>query len=166
MRFLDRWRAQRALLTRTAPNPAGGQADERLLAVLESLRRPLGAVNSLGDPLWHARWEGELQLVGLDARTRATGDVRQRLTRLVHEMDLRHVGARARRVVAVLLCDPGDGGLRAWLERLFEDRGEVGSAWDAVRDRVTVLVLDGHGEHALRSRDDALGAALESVLAR
>ena len=145
-------------MTRTAPSPAGGTLDPDLSTRLDALRGALGASQRVDDPYWQARWEGELQLVGLDARTRATGDVRQRLTRLVHELDLRHMAPRARRVVAVLLCAPRDDeGLDGWLARLAVDRGEVGSAWEPVRPRITVVVQDEagglrvHGREPLRS---------------
>ena len=100
--------------------------------------------DSLGDPSWHYRWEGELQLVGLDATRRSVTDVRQRLVRLVHENDLRHMARRARRVLAVVLCAPRENeGLRGWYLRLEDDRGEIGEAdWRAARRRIAVLALD------------------------
>jgi len=141
--LLDRWRARRALLTRTPPTPIATPADPRLTDLVEGLKGPLGCPNSLGDPIWHHRWEGELQLVGLDARDRSVTDVRQRLVRLVHELSLRHLPRSARRAVAVVLCAPReDEGLAGWLRRLDDDRGEVGMAdWRAARRRLAILAV-------------------------
>ena len=149
--LLDRWRARKALATRTPPSSIEDPPPAELTAVVDDLAVRLKADNSLGDPIWHHRWEGELQLVGLDARHRSVADLRQRLARTVHEMALRHVGRRARRVLAVVLCAPdGDEGLVGWHARLADDRGEVGEAdWRRVRRQVAVLALDDAGEQAL-----------------
>jgi len=141
--LLDRWRARRAIATRTSPSPVNDQADPALRAAVEALIPFVQAPDSLGDPSWHYRWEGELQLVGLDAAQRSTADVRQRLTRLVHENDLRHMARRARRVLAVVLCAPREReGLRGWFLRLENDQNEVGPDWRAAKRRVAVLALD------------------------
>ncbi len=162
--FLDRWRARRAILSRTPPSTVDDAADPRLREVVEALREPVGADNSLGDPSWHFRWEGELQLVGLDATTRSVTDVRQRLLRLVHELDLRHLPRRARRVLAVVLCAPEPSeGFPGWHARLQDDQGEVGeSDWRAARGRIAVLAIDGAGRHALFGGDHAVSRAVEA----
>jgi len=105
--LFDRWRARRAIATRSAPSPVSDRADPRLFLAVEQVRVAVGALDSLGDPSWHHRWEGELQLVGLDALTRSVTDLRQRLLRLVHECDLRHLAAPRRRVLAVQELDLG-----------------------------------------------------------
>jgi hypothetical protein len=142
--LLDRWRARRAIATRTPPSPVNDPAEPALRTVVEELAPRLQSRDSLGDPSWHYRWEGELQLVGLDATRRSVTDVRQRLVRLVHENDLRHMARRARRVLAVVLCAPRETeGLRGWFLRLEDDRGEVGeSDWRAARRRVALLLVD------------------------
>lgn len=163
--LLDRWRARRAIATRTPPSPVNDPADPRLREVVEALIPLVDAPNSLGDPSWHYRWEGELQLVGLDATRRSVTDVRQRLVRLVHENDLRHMARRARRVLAVVLCAPhGEEGLRGWHLRLDDDRGEVGEAdWRAARRRLAVLAVDAGqpARHALFGGDRAIRQAVE-----
>ena len=142
--LLDRWRARRAIATRTPPSPVNDPAAPVLRSIVESLAPQLRSTDSLGDPSWHYRWEGELQLVGLDATARSVTDVRQRLVRLVHENDLRHMARRARRVLAVVLCAPRENeALRGWFLRLEDDRGEVGEAdWRAARRRVALLAVD------------------------
>ena len=141
--LLDRWRARRAIATRTAPSPVNDPADPALRTAVETLLPFTETPDSLGDPTWHYRWEGELQVVGLDAAQRSVTDLRQRLTRLVHENDLRHMARRARRVLAVVRCSPKGGeGLRGWFLRLENDQDEVGADWAAVRRRVAVLALD------------------------
>ena len=142
--LLDRWRARRAIATRTPPSPVNDPAAPALRALVEGLAQHVQSRDSLGDPSWHFRWEGELQLVGLDATRRSVTDVRQRLVRLVHENDLRHMARRARRVLAVVLCAPRENeGLRGWFLRLEDDRGEIGEAdWRAARRRVAVLAVD------------------------
>ena len=161
--ILDRWRARRAILTRSAPSSVETPADPALRPLVEELREPLGALHSLGDPLWHYRWEGERQLVGLDARSRSVTDVRQRLLRLIHELDLRHLPRRARRVVAVVLCAPkGDEGLTGWHARLMDDQGEVGAAdWRAARRRCAVLAVGPDGGHDLFGGDAGLHRLVE-----
>src|SRR5262245_37562581 len=104
--LLDRWRARRAIATRTPPSTINDQADPRLLQAVEAIKPCVDALESLGDPNWHYRWEGALQLVGLDATSRSVTEVRQRLVRLVHECDLRHMSRRRKRVLAVVLCAP------------------------------------------------------------
>jgi len=141
--LLDRWRARRAIATRTAPSPVNDPAHPSLREAVETLIPLVVTPDSLGDPSWHFRWEGELQLVGLDAEKRSVTDVRQRLTRLVHENDLRHMARRARRVLAVVRCTPrGSEGLRGWFLRLEDDQDEVGPDWRAARRRIAVLAID------------------------
>jgi hypothetical protein len=163
--LLDRWRARRAIATRTAPSPVADPADPRLLRVVEAVKPAVETPDSLGDPGWHYRWDGRLQLVGLDARTRSVCDVRQRLARLVHECDLRHLAPRQRRVLAIVLCEPREGeGLSGWHARLWDDRGEVGEAdWKAARRRIAVLALGVDGTHALFGGDRELREAVEHV---
>ena len=85
-----------------------------LADVVEALRPHLGRVYSVGDPIWHLRWEGERPLVGLDARKRSESDVRQRLLRTLHELDLRHLPRDQRRLLAVLLVPDGTAASDAW----------------------------------------------------
>lgn len=153
--LFDRWRARRAIATRSPPATVNDPADPALFAAVEQVRALVGALDSLGDPSWHFRWEGELQLVGLDARTRSVCDLRQRLLRLVHECDLRHMPARRRRVLAVVLCDPREGeGLAGWHARLDDDQGEVGVRdWRAARGRIAVLGIDTGGRAELFGGD-------------
>jgi hypothetical protein len=160
--IFDRWRARRAIATRSSPTPISDSADPRLFAAVEELKGLVAADDSLGDPVWHYRWDGDLQLVGLDARTRSVTDVRQRLLRLVHECDLRHLTPRRRRVLAVVLCSPRGGeGLAGWHRRLDEDKGEVGVAdWRVARRRVNVLALDTSGGVELFGRDPELAGTL------
>jgi len=164
--LLDRWRARRAIATRQPPSPVNDVADPALRVAVEALGARLGAQASLGDPAWHYRWEGSLQLVGLDAAARSVSDVRQRLARLVHECDLRHLPRRTRRVLAVIRCAPREGeDLRGWYLRLQHDRGEVGAAdWSAARRRIAVLLLDSHpeGGHMLFGGDLAVRSAVEA----
>jgi hypothetical protein len=163
--LLDRWRARRAIATRTAPSPVEDVADPRLFEAVEGVKRVVGTPDSLGDPSWHYRWDGEQQLVGLDARTRAVTDVRQRLARLVHECELRHLTPRRRRVLLVVLCEPREGeGLSGWYTRLWEDQGEVGVAdWRAARRRVAVLALDVVGGRELFGGSAGLRDALAQM---
>ncbi|MGQ0553091.1 MAG: hypothetical protein ACT4PU_07710 [Planctomycetota bacterium] len=166
--ILDRWRAQRAIATRSAPTPVTDSADPRLLAAVEAIKPLADAPNSLGDPSWHYRWEGGLQLVGLDCRTRSVTDLRQRLLRLVHECDLRHLSRPQRRVLGVVLCEPqGTEGLRGWHQRLEEDRDEVGTAdWRAARGRIAVLAIDATtGARELFGAPRALEQSLAPYLA-
>lgn len=151
-------------MTRTPPSSVDDQADARLAAAVESLKVHAETPNSLGDPCWHFRWEGELQLVGLDARARSVSDVRQRLLRLVHELDLRHMARRARRVFCVLLCEPREGeGLAGLHARLMRDEGEVGEKdWNAVRHRIAVLLIDASGGCELFGGDAAVRKAFEA----
>jgi hypothetical protein len=166
--LFDRWRARRAILSRNPPSSVTEPADPRLRAVVEALGSRLGSTDSLGDPCWHYRWEGELQLVGLDATSRSVTDVRQRLLRLVHELDLRHLPRRARRVLAVVLCAPEPSeGLAGWHARLSDDEGEVGVGdWRAARGRITVLAVDagvdGVGTSRLFGGDQRVTAAVEA----
>jgi hypothetical protein len=164
--LLDRWRARRAIATRTPPSPVSDPAAPALRTAVETLAPLVRATDSLGDPSWHYRWEGELQLVGLDATRRSVTDVRQRLVRLVHEDELRHMARRARRVLAVVLCAPHGGeGLRGWHARLDDDQGEVGvSDWRAARRKLAVLAVDAAdpsrcelvgGDRAIRQAVDA-----------
>jgi hypothetical protein len=159
--LFEKWRARRMLQYRTDPVPVTDVADPVLFEVVESLRAAVGADCSLGDPHWHYRWEGEVQLVGLDATTRSVTDVRQRLTRLVHEIVLRHLPARAKRVLAVALVDDERGAdLRGWLARLDDDRGEIGVlTWRSARRRIAVLVIDRSGRHRLSGADRDVEAA-------
>jgi len=162
--FLDRWRARRAIISRTPPTSIEDEADPRLAPIVHDLSARLGSTNSLGDPLWHQRWEGELQVVGLDAATRSVSDVRQRLARTVHELALRHMAHRGRRVLAVILCAPEQReGLEGWYARLQDDRGEVGTRdWRAASRWISVLALDPGSEHRLFGGDDQIVAAVES----
>lgn len=131
-----------------------GQA---LTQAVDDLRAPLAAVFSLGDPIWHHRWEGEVQLVGLDCRDRSVADVRQRLARTVHEVALRHMAKRGRRMVLVGLCAPRDDeGLRGYYARLMDDQGEVGPDWSAMRRRIAVGLVDEHGKRALFGGDQSV----------
>jgi len=166
--LLDRWRARRAILTRSAPSSVEDPAHPALRPVVEALRDRIGTPHSLGDPSWHYRWEGEQQLVGLDASSRSVTDVRQRLLRLVHELDLRHLPRRVRRVVCVALCSPQAGeGLTGWYARLLDDQDEVGARdWRAVRRRCAVLALDGMGRYELFGGDGALRQAVADWSAR
>ena len=166
--LFDRWRARRAILSRTPPSSIEDPADPQLRSVVEGLAAHMEYFESLGDPSWHYRWEGELQLVGLDATSRSVTDVRQRLLRLVHELDLRHLPRRARRVLAVVLCAPGEGeGLEGWHARLQDDRGEVGeSDWRAARKRIAILAVkiseaDG-SHHRLFGGDHAVARLVET----
>jgi hypothetical protein len=160
--LLDRWRARRAIATRSAPTPINDPADPRLFQAVEQVRAQAGALDSLGDPSWHYRWEGDLQLVGLDALTRSVSDVRQRLLRLVHECDLRHMPARRKRVLAIVLCEPRPGeGLAGWHVRLDDDQGEVGVAdWRAARRRIAVLALEAGGGSQLFGGDQPVQQAV------
>jgi hypothetical protein len=164
--FFDRWRARRAILSRSAPSSVEDEAHPRLREVVESLLDPLGTPYSLGDPSWHYRWEGDLQLVGLDATQRSVTDVRQRLLRLVHELELRHLSRSVRRVLAVVLCAPQDGeDLEAWHARLRVDQGEVGERdWRAARRRIELLAITPDGQHAYFGTDVDLRRAVESQL--
>jgi len=164
--LLDRWRARRAIATRTPPSPVNDPAAPALRALVEGLAQHVQSRDSLGDPSWHYRWEGELQLVGLDALTRSVTDVRQRLLRLVHECDLRHLDARRKRVLAVVLCDPRPAeGLKGWHARLDDDQGEVGASdWRAARRRIAVLALEPGGAAELFGGDGAVKQAVGSWL--
>jgi hypothetical protein len=170
--LFDRWRARRAILSRTPPSSIEDRADPRLRSVVEGLATYMEACDSLGDPSWHYRWEGELQLVGLDATSRSVTDVRQRLLRLVHELDLRHLPRRARRVLAVVLCAADEGEqLEGWHARLQDDRGEVGeSDWRAARKRVAILAVeiskDGSLRHRLFGGDHAVARLVETWQAK
>lgn len=164
--LFDRWRARRAIATRSAPTPVNDPASPLLFEVVEALRKEASSQDSLGDPSWHYRWEGELQLVGLDALTRSVSDVRQRLLRLVHECDLRHMSARRKRVLAIVLCEPRAGEqLSGWYSRLDDDQGEVGAAdWRAARRRIAVLALDVSGNSQLFGGDKPVREAVERWL--
>jgi hypothetical protein len=153
--LFEKWRARRMLQYRTDPVPITDVADPVLFGVVESLRAAVGADCSLGDPHWHYRWEGEVQVVGLDATTRSVTDVRQRLARLVHEIVLRHLPARAKRVLAVVLVSDEAGmDLRGWLARLDDDQGEVGVlTWRSARRRIAVLAITRDGRHRLSGAD-------------
>jgi len=159
--LFDRWRARRAIATRTGPAPIEDLPDQALVTLVDSLKLAVGAQDSLGDPSWHLRWDGELQLVGLDATSRSVTDVRQRLLRLAHECDLRHLPRRARRVLLVVLCSPREGeGLSGWFKRLDDDQGEVGASdWRAARGRMAVLALDTDGSRQLFGGDRAVREA-------
>jgi len=161
--FLDRWRAQRGLLTRSPPSTITDPPPARLTAAVEALKPLLGADESMGDPTWHHRWDGALQLVGLDATERSVSDVRQRLVRLIHECDLGHMARRRRRVLAVVLCRPDAGDLRSWHAALDDDQGEVGpSVWRAARRRIGVLALDEQGGAQLFGGDRSIEKAVLS----
>jgi hypothetical protein len=162
--FLDRWRARRAIMSRTPPSTIEDAADPRLALFVKDLSERLCSPYSLGDPLWHQRWEGELQIVGLDAATRSVCDVRQRLARTVHELALRHMARRGRRVLAVILCAPEEReGLVGWHARLQDDQGEVGTSdWKAAARSISVLALDAASEHQLFGGDAQIVAAVES----
>jgi hypothetical protein len=164
--LLDRWRARRAIATRSSPAPILDVADPRLATAVESLKEAVHAQDSLGDPSWHQRWDGELQLVGLDALSRSVTDVRQRLLRLAHECDLRHLPRRNRRILAVVLCRPRENeGLAGWYRRLDDDQGEVGTAdWRAARRRMAVLALDDEGARCLFGGDRELSEATRAFL--
>jgi hypothetical protein len=165
--LLDRWRARRAIATRSPPSPVGDRASPALFEAVEQVRAQAGALDSLGDPSWHYRWEGELQLVGLDATSRSVSDVRQRLLRLVHECDLRHMPARRRRVLAVVLCEPRPAeGLGGWHARLDDDQGEVGVRdWRAARRRIAVLAVEPGGAAELFGGDGQVRQAVAAWLA-
>jgi hypothetical protein len=162
--LLDRWRARRALLSRSPPSTTEDSGDAGLRAVVDALSVALDAPNSLGDPIWHHRWEGDLQVVGLDAAKRSVSDVRQRLARTVHELALRHMASRGRRLLAVVRCAPEGGeGLEGWHARLWEDQGEVGVAdWKAARRNVAVLLLGPDDERQLFGSDRAITAAVKA----
>jgi hypothetical protein len=164
--LFDRWRARRAIATRTGPSPIEDFADPRLVEVVESLKTAVGAQISLGDPSWHCRWDGALQLVGLDASSRSVTDVRQRLLRLAHECDLRHLPRRARRILLVVLCSPREGeDLQGWFKRLDDDQGEVGASdWRAAKRRMAVLALDGEGGRQLFGGDRDVREATSALL--
>ena len=161
--MFDTWRARKALKTRTAPSTVDEAPHPQLVEVVEALRLPLGAPHSLGDPTWHLRWEGELHLVGLDAVTRSTADVRQRLTRLVHENELRHLPRRGKRVVAVVRCDPaGADGIDGWYAKLQTDHGEVGPAdWRAARRHCAIVALTPDGRSRLFGGDRVVRDAVD-----
>jgi len=161
--LLDRWRARRAIASRTPPSTINDPADPRLFAAVEALKSRVDALESLGDPNWHYRWDGALQLVGLDATSRSVTEVRQRLVRLVHECDLRHMPRLSRRVLAVVLCQPREGeDLRGVYLRIDDDQGEVGSAdWRAARRRIALLLMDGGGRHELFGGDRAIRQAVD-----
>ncbi len=160
--LFDRWRAQRAIATRSAPSVVNEPAAPELFEAVESMKVAVSCLDSLGDPNWHYRWEGDVQLVGLDATTRSVTDVRQRLLRLVHECDLRHMPRGRRRVLAVVRCEPHeDEDLAGWALRLDHDEGEVGASdWRAARRRIAVLAIDGSGAHLLTGGDRPIREAV------
>ncbi|MFT7464473.1 MAG: hypothetical protein ACI9EF_002829 [Pseudohongiellaceae bacterium] len=162
--ILDRWRARRAIMTRTPPTSVEDQPNPALVPMVRDLSERLVAPFSLGDPIWHQRWEGELQVLGLDALTRSVSDVRQRLARTGHELALRHMARRGRRVFAVILCAPvGDEGLVGWHSRLQDDQGEVGPAdWRAASRLLSVLAVGVDGEHQLFGGDGQISAAVSA----
>lgn len=164
--FLDRWRARRALVSRTPPTTVEDPAHPRLISAVRSLCDTVACPFSVGDPIWHQRWEGDLQLVALDARSRSVSDVRQRLTRTSHELALRHMAARGRRMLAVVLCEPEGGeGLTGFHSRLQDDRGEVGQDdWRRVSRKVSVLLLEVDGKHQLFGNDDAVADSVKRGL--
>lgn len=162
--IFDRWRARRAIMTRTPPHSVEEQADPALSPIVHDLSQRLQAPFSLGDPIWHQRWEGELQVLGLDASTRSVSDVRQRLARTGQELALRHMARRGRRILAVILCAPTDGeGLVGWHARLVDDQGEVGVAdWRAASRLLSVLAVAPDGEHQLFGGDGQIVAAVQA----
>ncbi len=162
--LLDRWRAQRAIRTRTAPTAIRETAPEVLVRAIEDLKQRLQVKVSVSDPNWHLRWTGDLQLVGLDARARSTTDVRQRLVRLWHELCLSHLSRSRRRIVAVILVAPGpDEDLADWHARLDFDRGEVGTgSWGAARRALTLLLVDDEGQVLVEGSDQALRRQVSS----
>lgn len=164
--LLDRWRARRAIATRTPPSTINDPVDPRLFSAVESLKQAVGAQDSLGDASWHLRWDGELQLVGLNAVSRSVTDVRQRLLRLAHECDLRHMQRSRKRILLVVLCNPREGeGLDGWHARLDDDQGEVGTSdWKAARRRMSVLALDTDGRRQLFGADRDVRAAVQAFL--
>jgi len=168
--MFDTWRARRAILGHQPPSTVSDPPPEALTRVVEGLRPHLGELFSVGDPIWHLRWEGPVQLMALDARERSQSDVRQRLLRSLHELDLRHLPRQQRRVLAVLLCRPEPGeSVEAWHERLIQggDDGLQGD-WRAVRGRVSVLTVLDDGSHRLfdQGRLAAAGVAAWEAAAR
>jgi len=160
--FFNRWRARRALVSRTPPTTLSDAPDPALTRAVTELSEALDTPFSLGDPIWHQRWEGQRQLVALDATARSVSDVRQRLARTVHELALRHMAAPGRRLLAVVRCAPEGGeGLAGWHARLWQDQGEVGvDDWRAARRSVAVLLQGPDGEHELFGGDRQLREAL------
>lgn len=124
---------------------------EALTRLVESLRPHLGDPFSVGDPIWHLRWEGKLQVVAIDTRERSQSDLRQRLLRTLHELDLRHLPRAQRRLLAVVLCRPEEGeSLDAWHQRLMEGGSDgMHGDWRAVRKRVSILAQLDDGSHRL-----------------
>jgi len=155
--LLDRFRARKALRTRTPPAPVDDAPPAALTQVVEALKAPLDARESLGDPTWHHRWEGALHLVGLDVRARSMSDLRQRIVRLVHENELRHLPRRRKRVVVVALCEPGERGFDGFHHALEDERGEVGLAdWRSARRHLAVLAVTPDGRYRLLGGDRAV----------
>ncbi|MED5329725.1 MAG: hypothetical protein VX916_00340 [Planctomycetota bacterium] len=159
--LLDRWRARRGIRTRNPPNPVSEPPSPLLTEAVEGLKEPAGTPYSMGDPNWHYRWDGALQLVGIDATNRSRADVRQRLVRLVHECDLAHMSRKAKRVLAVVLCHPEEGNLRLWHSYLDDGSLENDGAWPAARRRVAVLAMDDQGHHRLFGGDRDIERAVE-----
>lgn len=132
------------------PTAVEDPAPVELERVVEGLRPHLGQVYSVGDPIWQLRWEGELPLVALDARKRSVSDLRQRLVRTLHELDLRHLPRTQRRLLAVVLAPEGAAASAAWGAQLHAlgDDGLSGD-WRRLRHRVALLVVETDGSHRL-----------------
>lgn len=167
--MFETWRARRALLGHKPPTSAETPAPDELADVVAGLRPHLGRTDPVGDPIWQLRLEGEQPLVGLDARKRSVSDIRQRLVRTLHELDLRHLKAAQRRVLAVFLVASG-ALAEGWLERLLEG-GDDGlrADWNRLRPRIALLLVEeggayrhhdptGFGADALTAWDAARGA--------
>jgi len=155
--MFDTWRARRAILGHQPPSTVSDPPPAALARVVEGLRPHLGELFSVGDPIWHLRWEGPVQLVALDARERS-------------QSDLRHLPRQQRRVLAVLLCRPEPGeSVEAWHTRLLQG-GEDGMQgdWRAARGRVSVLAVLDDGSHRLfdQGRLAAAGVAAWEAAAR
>lgn len=160
--MFETWRARRALLGHKPPTSVATPAPEALAEVVAGLRAHLGRAEPVGDPIWQLRLEGEQPLVGLDVRKRSVSDIRQRLVRTLHELDLRHLKVAQRRVLAALLVPPGALG-EGWLERLLEG-GDDGlrADWNRLRPRVALLLVEKGGAYRLH---DPTGFGADAVTA-
>lgn len=166
--LIERWWARHHIQNATNPTPVADPGDPALADAVNSLCPHFGDPYSCGDPNWHFRWEGELQIVGLDATSRSVTDVRQRLVRLSHELALRHLPGRARRILAVVLVgEAAAADLVGWYARLDDDQGELGRMnWRLARRRVSVLAVTRSGAHRLFGGDRSVASRVASWAAR